>query len=736
MLATIADVFKRYHCIKQHDITDCGAACLATVSKQYGLKIPISKIREVAGTDKEGTNVYGLIKALEELGFTAKGVQGTKESLTGEFPLPAIAHVVINNQLLHYVVIHKITPKFILVADPARGLVKYKPEEFFEVWTGVLILMYPTPKFEKGDDTKGLFSRFFHLLKPQKWLFVQIFIASILYTALGIAGSFYFQLLVDEILAFNLKKTLHIVSIGIIVLYTFKVLLDAFRSYLFLHISQKLDISLILGYYQHVLSLPMNFFGTRKVGEIISRLMDASKVREAISGATLTIFLDTIMVIVGGIILYKQNSFLFGITLILVPIYIVIVWAFRKPYEKINHKEMEQNAQLTSYLVESLNGIETVKAYNAERLANLETEKRFIKFVKSIFRHGMVDNFQNSLKNYLELIGGVVLLWVGSYQVLKGEMTAGQLIAFNALLSYFLTPLQNLIDLQPMIQSAIVASERLGEILDLETEEEKHQGKKITPKDLKGDIEISNLNFRYGTRELILKDINLSILQGEKIAFVGESGAGKTTLAKLLLNFYQPEEGNIYINEYNIQDLNFHRLRERIAYVSQDSFFFSGTIEENLSLGLGQYSSLEDIIEAAKISKAHDFINKFPLRYSTMLEENATNLSGGQRQRLSITRAILKRPDILILDEATSNLDSITEKAIADTIDEFCKDITTIIIAHRLSTVMKCDKICVLENGEIIEMGTHSQLLSQKGRYYQLWDKQMPEKIEQELVEI
>ncbi|XKO55240.1 peptidase domain-containing ABC transporter [Lysinibacillus fusiformis] len=718
-------MFKRYVCVKQHDQKDCGIACLSTISKQYGLKIPISKLREVAGTDKQGTNVLGLIKAAEELGFTAKAVKGDAKALFQEFPLPAIAHCVIDGKLLHYVVIHKINQKEVIIADPAKGIVKYTPEEFLQIWTGVLVLLVPSIKFERGDETQGLFARFFHLLKPQKWLFFQIFICSILYTLLGIAGAFYFQLLIDDILVFNLEKSLHIISLGVLLLYTFQIILDAFRNYLLLHISQKFDISLILNYYSHVINLPMNFFSTRKVGEIISRIMDASKVREALSGATLTIVLDTMMVIVGAVILYTQSAFLFGITLVMVPVYILIVWLFKKTYENINRREMEENAQLNAYLVESLNGVETIKAYNAEKATKDELEKRFIKFLKSIFKHGLIDNYQNSLKNYLGLVSGTVILWVGSYQVLRGNMTAGQLIAFNALLAYFLTPLQNLVNLQPMLQSAIVASQRLGEILDLETEEEKHKGKRMVPQHLKGDIDIRNVDFRYGTRSLILKDMNLSIGQGEKVAFVGESGSGKTTLAKLLLNFYQPEKGEILINGNNIQDLDFHKLREKIAYVSQESFFFSGTIEENLSLGTDIDVTLEDIVSAAKIAKAHDFINTLPLRYSTVLEENASNLSGGQRQRLSITRAILKRPDILILDEATSNLDSITEKAISETIDDYCSGITTIIIAHRLSTIKKCDKICVIEQGQIIELGTHEELLNSKGRYYELWRNQI-----------
>lgn len=316
-------MFKKYVCIKQHDQKDCGVACLATISKQHGLKVPISKLREVAGTDKQGTNVLGLIKAAEEIGFTAKAVKGDMTAFFQDFPLPAIAHCVIDNQLLHYVVIHKITEKEVIIADPAKGIVKYTPEEFFKIWTGILVLLTPTTEFQKGDETQGLFSRFWHLLKPQKGLFFQIFVGSILYTLLGIAGAFYFQFLIDEILVFNLEKSLHFISLGMLILYTFQILLDAFRNYLLLHISQKLDISLILSYYNHVLKLPMGFFGTRKVGEIVSRLMDASKVREALSGATLTIVLDSIMVVVGAAILYAQNAFLFGITLIIVPIYIL-----------------------------------------------------------------------------------------------------------------------------------------------------------------------------------------------------------------------------------------------------------------------------------------------------------------------------------------------------------------------------------------------------------------------------
>ena len=717
---------KKYYCIKQHDITDCGAACLATISKQYGFKTSITKIREVAGTDKQGTNAYGVIKAAESLGFTAKGVKGNQEAFFSEFPLPCIAHVVVDGTLLHYVVIHKITKKQVIIADPGKGIIKQSPEEFFKMWTGVLILMVPNATFSKSNETKGLFARFFHLLLPQKKLLINIFFTSLIYTILGIVASFYFKFLMDDILQYNLEKTLHVISVGIILLYLFQTLLSAFRSHMVLYLSQKIDIPLILGYYQHVLGLPMNFFGTRKVGEIVSRFMDASKVRDAISGATLTIMIDTLMAIAGAIILYMQNATLFLISLIIAVIYGIIVFAFNKPIKKVNQEQMEQNSQLTSYLVESLNGIETVKTFNAEGEASLKTETKFVRLLRLIFKGGIIDNVRTSITGFAAMAGGVVILWVGAWNVIKGNMTVGQLLTFNALLGYFLDPIKNLINLQPMLQTAIVASDRLGEIFDLALEKGENEDKKIQPTDIKGDIVLKDVDFRYGTRSLVLNNINLTIKQGEKIAFVGESGSGKTTLVKLLMNLYPWEKGEITIKQYNVKDISFDSLREKISYISQDIFMFSGTIRENLTLG-DKNINMEEIIEACKMAQAHDFINKMPLRYETYLEENGANLSGGQKQRLAIARAILKKPDIFIMDEATSNLDSIAEKAIEKTIETVCNGVTTIIIAHRLSTIKRCDRIYVMEEGKIIETGSHKELMDKQGRYYELWKEQLPD---------
>lgn len=720
------DILKKYVCIKQHDIKDCGVACLATISKQYGLKVPISKIREVAGTDMQGTSAYGIVKAAESIGFTAKGVKVSKvDDIFGEFPKPAIAHVIIDEKLLHYVVIHKVSKEEILIADPAKGIVKYKPEDFFKIWTGVLILMVPAPSFQKGDETKGLFQRFIGLIKVQKNLLINVFVSSILITLLGIVGSFYFKFLLDDILPNSLEGSLLVISIAMIILVIFKIITEFFRNLLMIHMSQNIDIPLLLGYYNHVIDLPMNFFGTRQVGEIISRFNDAGKIRDAISSATLTLMIDVLMAIVGGVILYMQSPKLLAVCLIPLVIYLILVLVFKKSLEDVNRNVMEDNSKLTSYLVESIEGIETVKAFNGERKVNLETEKNFIKFIKSVFKYGYVNNMQSSLKGAVKGVFGICILWFGASLTLKGEITVGTLISFNALLAYFIEPIERMINLQPEIQSAMVAADRLGEILDLEKEKAVNEDKKINPSTLLGEVVLRNVDFRYGTRQLILKNINMQIKAGEKIALVGESGSGKTTIAKLLMNFYNIEKGELLLNSYNIKDINKEVLREKISYISQDSFFFSGTIKENLEFA-DLDISYEEIVNACKKAQIHEFINALPTRYETLLEEKGTNLSGGQRQRLAIARALLKKPEILIMDEATSNLDTITEKAIEKTIEDCTKNVTTIIIAHRLSTIMRCDRIYVMDKGEVIEEGTHNNLISRHGYYYRLWAGQTP----------
>ena len=630
----------------------------------------------------------------------------------------------IDDSLLHYVVITKVKGDTVVVCDPAKGIVKYKKDDFFKIWTNVLILIAPTIKSQKGNKKQSTLLSFFCLLISQKWLLLRIFILSMILTSIGIITSFYYQVLMDNIVPSSSLEMLNYVSVITLCLFFVQIGLNFLRGFLIVKLEQNIDIPIMLGYYNHALILPMKFYSMRDTGEIISRFNDASSIRDIVSEASLTIMMDTIMAVVGAVVLFNSNRLLFLISVVMLFLYGIIVFVYNKPIKKNNRKIMEMNSKVTSQFIETVNGIEIIKAFNQEDNEKEKTDKLYRKFLKRVFNGGVLSLSQQTVTMFVAVVGELVILWVGAMYVIKGELTIGELITFNALLGYFIEPIKNLINLQPQIQTAIVAADRLGEILDISPEYEKNDMRTTYNSEIKFDnLIISHLNFRYGTRDLVLKDINLKIKHGEKIAFVGESGSGKTTLAKLLIRLYEQEKGSIKLDSIDIREFSIKQIRDNISYISQNTFLFSGTIKENLLFGNSDANN-DDISRVCRMCELEEYINSLPLKYNTRIEENGKNLSGGQKQRLAIARALLKNPKILIMDEATSNLDYITEKTIENTINKFSKNMTTIIIAHRLSTIKDCDKIFVFKDGQIVETGNHSDLLKQRGYYYQLWNGQ------------
>lgn len=712
-------VMTNFKCILQNDETDCGPACLAAIFRKYNLKVSIATIRDIAGTDRQGTSAYGLVKVIEHFGFQQKVVEADKSVLTPKIPLPAIAHVVIDNSLLHYVVITKIKDDTVVVSDPAKGIVKYKKDDFIKIWTNILILIAPTEESQRGNKKESTLSSFFRLLISQRWLLLRIFILSMILTSLGIITSFYYQVIMDNVVPSLSIQTLNYVSVITLCLFLVQIGINFLRGILIVKLEQRIDIPIMLGYYNHALILPMKFYSMRDTGEIISRFNDASSIRDIVSDASLTIMMDTIMAVVGAVVLFNCNRLLFLVSVVMLILYGIIVFIYNKPIKKINRKIMEMNSKVTSQFVETINGIETIKAFNQEKNEETKTDKLYKKFLKKIFNGGILSLSQQTVTMFVAVVGELVILWVGTACVIKGNLTLGELITFNALLGYFINPIKNLINLQPSIQTAVVAADRLGEILDIAPEYNDEQDQSDN-KSRFNKVSISNLDFRYGTRDLVLRHINLEIHRGEKIAFVGESGSGKTTLAKLLVRLYEQEKGSIKLDSSDIREFSISQIRNNISYISQNTFLFSGTIKENLLFGNSDATD-DDISQVCKMCELEEYINSLPLKLNTRIEENGKNLSGGQKQRLAIARALLNNPEILIMDEATSNLDYITEKSIEKTINTFSGNMTTIIIAHRLSTIKDCDKIFVFRNGEIVETGNHKDLLNQKGYYYQLW---------------
>ena len=466
----------------------------------------------------------------------------------------------------------------------------------------------------------------------------------------------------------------------------------------------------------------MNFFATRKSGEIISRFLDANKIIDALASATLSVFLDIGMVLIVGITLAVQNGILFLITLASLPFYLVSILAFVKSYEKANQEEMVAGATLNSSIIESLKGIETIKAYSGEEKVYHQVDREFVQLMKKSFRTATLDNVQQGIKHAIQLISSALILWLGSYYVMEGSISLGQLITYNALLVFFTDPLQNIINLQVKMQTAQVANKRLNEIFAIEPEStNQHPDRVVTNQTFQKGITLEGVSFSYNMKAPTLINLSCTIRPHSKVALVGVSGSGKSTMAKLLVNFYPPSEGTIRYGRINHLDIPFHQLRDRVTYIPQESFFFSGSIIENLTFSLDTPPSFERIMEVCDAVQLGTFINQQPLRYDTILEEGGTNISGGQRQRLAIARALLKDADILILDEATSGLDTLLEHAILDYLINL-EEKTLIFIAHHLSIAKACNQILVLNDGKLVEQGTHSDLRYNQGVYQQLWD--------------
>lgn len=719
----------KYPFIQQHDEKDCGAACLSMISEYYGLKLPIAKFREFIKVDNQGANIYGLVTGANMLGFDADALEGdVDELLQGieqkEIRFPFMARIVNEQMFEHYIVVYQISKGFVVVGDPAKNRITKIPlAQFANQWQGQIVTFLPNAEFKEKNERKGSFKKYFRYILSQKKLLLFVFVISLVVSIINISGAMIFEYILSDSLEMmdTVSKTvfanIHVVCIVIILMYILRAILNNLRGYLLALTAKKVDDSMTLDYYNHLVDLPIAFYETRKTGEFMSRFYDTSKIRDAISTATLTVMLDTIMAIGCGILLCYINVTLFLITLLVMVLYALVIFIFKNPIKAINHELMEQDAQVTSFLKESIDGMETVKAYQHENAIKRKLEDLYKHLTYRNVQGTRIYNLQDSIISFVASTGLVVLLWIGACLCEDNIIDIADLFVFYYLISYFLDPLSNLINLQPELQTAIVAAERLNDVLDAEIEEENSD--KIELEHVCDNIKIENLDFRYGNRELVLRNVNMEFEQGKKIAIVGESGCGKTTLAKLLLSFYEPESGDIVIDSNSLSEYTVSSVRKCIAYVSQDIFLFSDTIYNNLRLGNEDVTD-EEIRSVCEQCGIHSFIESLPLGYNTMLDENGNNLSGGQKQRLAIVRALLRKPDVLIMDEATSNLDTITEKGIKEMLEQFSQNMTCIIIAHRMNTIKNCDYIYVMDKGSVAEQGTHHSLLNENGLYKEL----------------
>ena len=710
---------KRYAYVAQMDMRDCGVAALASIAKHYGSDFSLAHLRELAKTTKEGTTALGIVEAAKKMGFETKAIKANMELFDmTDIPYPFIVHVNKEGKLQHFYVVYKAKKDYLIIGDPDPSVkvTKMSKERFKQEWTGVAIFLAPAPSYKPHKDKKnGLFS-FLPLILKQKTLITYIVLASLLVTLVNIVGSYYLQGILDEYIPNNMKSTLGIISLGLVITYILQQLMAFSQSYLLTVLSQRLTIDVILSYIRHIFTLPMSFFATRRTGEIISRFTDANSIIDALASTILSLFLDVSIVFIVGSVLVLQNIQLFLLTLVALPIYTVIIFAFLKPFEKMNHDVMQSNAMVSSAIIEDINGIETIKSLTSEELRYQKIDSEFVDYLDKSFKLSKYENVQTSLKHGAQLILNVAILWFGARLVMDNKISIGQLITYNTLLSYFTNPIENIINLQTKLQSAKVANKRLNEVYLVASE---FEGTTSMTSNLSGDITFHDVSYRYGFGSYTLSDLNLTIKQGEKVSLVGISGSGKTTLAKMIVNFYEPNQGNIRLGNMDLKMIDKKQLRQYINYLPQQSYIFSGSILDNLTLGASPDITQEDIIMACQIAEIRADIEAMPLGYQTELSDGA-GLSGGQKQRLALARALLTQAPILILDEATSGLDVLTEKKVINNLMQLT-DKTIIFVAHRLSIAKQVDRVLVLDKGKLIEEGSHQELINKQGFYYHLF---------------
>lgn len=708
--------------VKQRDITDCGAACLTSIASYYKVDLPLARIRQYAGTDKKGTNVLGLIEASEKIGFTARGVRADWDSLF-KIPVPAIAHIVVKGILTHYVVILKATKKYIKIMDPADGEIhKMSHDEFKDQWTGVLVLLAPGERFRVRDEKEKLWTRLLHLVKPSKSILIQALVGALVYSVLGLSVSIYVGRLVDNVIPGGNSNLLNLLGIVMLVIIVYRFILIIFQSVFVLKTGQRIDASLILGYYHQLLRLPKSFFDNMRTGEIISRIGDAVKIRVFVNDVSISLVLNLFILTVSFIIMFAFYWKLALIILSVIPFYYIIYLVSNKLNKKTQRVVMERSADLEAQLVESLSSAATIKRFSLESIANLKTESRFVGVLESVYKSGMNSIFSSTASSLITQIITVLVMWIGAGYVIKTHITAGELLSFYAIIGYFTGPVSGIINYNRTLQDARIAADRLFEIFDLDPEDD--NGKIELVPQLIGDIQFDNVSFRYGTRATIFESLNLTIKKGTFTAIVGESGSGKTTIISLLHRLYPLNGGCIRIGSNDISNFSNLSLRKVMACVPQEIELFTGTIAENIApaeLNLDMHRILE-VCNNLGMSK---FIESLPGGFNAMLGEHGSKLSGGQRQLIAIARAMYLNPEILILDEATSSLDPITESHIQGTLSEFIRSgRTLVVIAHRLSTIRRADIIYVLDKGQVVESGTFSELVDSDGYFLEMLNHQ------------
>ncbi|MHC5777166.1 peptidase domain-containing ABC transporter [Nostoc sp.] len=712
---------KSYPFYAQQSAADCGSACLVMIGNYWDKRFSINRLRDMTNVSRNGASLKAMAATAENLGFATRPVKATLEKLA-EQPLPAIAHWEGN----HFIVVYEITKTRVIVCDPALGQRSLTKAEFQAGWSGYALLLQPTALLKDAKNESRSFWKFFELIKPHYRTLLEIFAASVVIQLFGLVTPVFTQLLLDRVLVQRSVTTLNAIGVGMIVFGLFGVAVNALRQYLLFHTANRVSIALLVGFIKHTFRLPLSYFESRYVGDIVSRIQENQKIQQFLTGQTLSIILDMLTLVVYLSLMFSYSWRMSLFVLCTIPPFFILALASTSILRRISREIFNANTKEQSYLIESLSGIRTVRSLAIEQTVRWHWEELLNDLVKKAFNAQIIGNRLQIISGVIQTFVNTGLLWYGAIQVINGELTIGQLVAFNMLVGNVLSPFQRLAMLWNQLQEIVISTERINDVLEAEPEEDLETKPRKSLGKLHGNIRFQNVTFRYHseTETNVLENLNFEIQAEQMVAVVGRSGSGKTTLSKLILGLYPPTDGKVLIDGYDITSVVLRSLRSQIGVVDQDTFLFGGTIRENIAIAHPDIS-LEEIIQAAKYAGADEFIQKLPMGYESQIGEGGGMLSGGQRQRLAIARALLGNPRLLLFDEATSHLDSESERIIQNNLKTILQGRTSLIIAHRLSTVRNADLILVLDQGVLVESGTHDELIAKKGHYYYLNQQQL-----------